>query len=79
MSLFVGIEEYDKMQNKKTQTGTDVPPPTWSHPDYIFNVDSMITKLKQIKDVSDASMQRHIQEATINVPVSSNKQYFTPC
>ncbi|KAK8802811.1 hypothetical protein JH06_0503 [Blastocystis sp. subtype 4] len=65
--------------NKKTQTGTDVPPPTWSHPDYIFNVDSMITKLKQIKDVSDASMQRHIQEATINFPVSSNKQYFTPC
>ena len=39
----------------------------------------MITKLKQIKDVSDASMQRDIQEATINFPVSSNKQYFTPC
>lgn len=48
--------------NKKAQTGTDVPPPTWSHPDYIFNVDSMITKLKQIKDVSDAAMQRRVQE-----------------
>ena len=56
-----------------------MPPPTWSHPDYIFNVDSMITKLKQIKDVSDASMQRHIEEAPNNSPVSSNKQCSIPC
>ena len=32
----------------------------WSHPDYIFNADAMITKLNQVKEVSAAAMQANM-------------------
>lgn len=58
-------------QNKKEQSGTDVPPPIWVHPDYIFNADAMITQMKQIRDISEAGMHSRLHDAS---PVCSNKQ-----
>ncbi|CBK21263.2 uncharacterized protein [Blastocystis hominis] len=57
--------------NKKEQSGTDVPPPIWVHPDYIFNADAMITQMKQIRDISEAGMHSRLHDAS---PVCSNKQ-----
>lgn len=32
----------------------------WSHPDYIFNADAMITQLNQVKEVSAAAMHANM-------------------
>lgn len=32
----------------------------WSHPDYVFNADAMITQLNQVKEVSAAAMQANM-------------------
>ena len=32
----------------------------WSHPDYVFNADAMLTQLNQVKEVSAAAMQANM-------------------
>lgn len=72
-SLFVCfVIVFTHLQNKKEQSGTDVPPPIWVHPDYIFNADAMITQMKQIRDISEAGMHSRLHDASL---VCSNQHH----
>ena len=55
-SLYYSLQK----QNNKKQTGTDVPPPTWTHPDYFYNENSIITQLREVQQVSEAAKQAHL-------------------
>ena len=66
------------LQNKKEQSGTDVPPPIWVHPDYIFNADAMITQMKQIRDISEAGMHSRLHDASFVCSNQHHAQQSTP-
>lgn len=66
------------LQNKKEQSGTDVPPPIWVHPDYIFNADAMITQMKQIRDISEAGMHSRLHNASFVCSNQHHAQQSTP-